>query len=132
MALEHFADALGASLVCLVIFGSFASIFIVPRYFKSRERQKLQDTIRVAIEKGQELPADVLEAMTRDIRPASSRTRDIRVGVVWLAIAAGIAGFGAAIGYYAEEAVPPFLAMAALPGAIGLAFIILSFFNKQR
>jgi Na+/proline symporter len=132
MALEHFADAIGVSLILLIIFGSFASIFIVPRYFKSRERQKLQDTIRLAIEKGQELPPDLLEAMTRDIRPASSRTRDIRTGIIWMFIAAGIAGFGLAIGYYSDEAIPPFLGIAAIPGAIGLAYVVLSFFNPKR
>src|ERR1700739_2108051 len=100
-AVEHIADALGASLVCLVIFGSIASLFLVPRYLKSMERQKLQDTIRLAIEKGQQLPPEVLDAMTRDIRPASTAARDIRVGVIWLAIALALCGFRFAIRPYA-------------------------------
>lgn len=126
------AEVIGSMVGTIVFCGMIAAIFIVPRYFKYRERERMQDTIRAAIEKGQQLPPEVLDAMTRDVRPASSRARDVRVGVIWLAIAAAIAGFGAFIGYYAEEAVPPFLGIACIPGAIGLAFIILSFFNKQR
>ena len=130
--MDELAHAIGAALVCLIVFGSIASIFIVPRYFKSRERQKLQDTIRLAIEKGQALPPEVLDVMTRDIRPAPSAARDFRVGVVWLAIGLGIAGFGVAMGQYADEAMFPFLGIGAIPGAIGVAFIIMSFFNKRR
>ena len=119
-------------LVPIAFFAFLAAVIIIPRYLKSRERQTTQDTIRAAIDKGQPLPPEVLEAMTRDVRPAPSSGRDMRVGIVWLAIAAGVAGFGAAIGYYSDEALPPFLGIAAIPAAIGIAFVALSFFNKQR
>ena len=119
-------------LICLIIFGSFASLFIVPRYFKNREREKMQDTIRAAIDKGQTLPADLVEAMTRDVRPASSAQRDIRLGVIWLAIAIGLGALGWAAGDYTDDGVQATIGLAAIPGVIGLAFIVLSFFNKNK
>lgn len=119
-------------LICLIIFGSFASLFIVPRYFKNREREKMQDTIRAAIDKGQQLPPDLIEAMTRDVRPASTAQRDIRLGVIWLAIAAGLGAMGWVAGDYTDDGIQATVALAAIPGVIGLAFIVLSFFNKSR
>jgi hypothetical protein len=117
----------------LIFFGFLAAVIIVPRYFKSRERQQMQETIRAAIERGQPLPPEVLDAMTRDVRPAPSAGRDLRIGVVWLAIAAGLAGFGAAIGQLTDDDVLwPFVGMAAVPGAIGLAFVVLALFNKGK
>ena len=116
----------------LIFFGFLGAVIIYPRYLKSKEREKTQDTIRAAIEKGQPLPSEVLDAMTRDVRPAATPGRDFRVGIVWLAIALGLAGFGVAMGRYTDEAMFPFLGIAAIPGAIGLAFILLSLFNKER
>jgi hypothetical protein len=92
----------------------------------------MQDTIRAAIDRGEPLPADVLDAMTRDMRPSPSAVRDARVGVIWLAVAIGISGFGFAIRYYADEALPPFLAIAAIPAAVGVAFLLLSLFNRSK
>jgi hypothetical protein len=119
-------------LICLIIFGSFASLFIVPRYFKNREREKMQDTIRAAIDKGQTLPPDLIEAMTRDVRPTSSAQRDIRLGVIWLAIAVGLGALGYAAGDYTDDGAQATIALAAIPGVIGIAFIVLSFFNKNK
>jgi hypothetical protein len=125
-------DAIASVIGTVVICGMIVSLFIVPRYFKYRERERMQDTIRAAIEKGQQLPPEVLDAMTRDVRPASSRARDVRVGVIWLAIAAALVGFGLFLGTFNDIPEHAFFGIAALPGAIGVAFIVLSFFNKQR
>ncbi|MBS0297636.1 MAG: hypothetical protein JSR45_15105 [Proteobacteria bacterium] len=118
-------------LVPLGFFGMIAGVVLVPRYFRNKERTEMQQTIRAAIEKGQPLPPEVLDAMTRDVKPAPSAARDIRVGVVWLAIGLGIAGFGLAMGQYTEAAMPPFLGIGAIPAAVGLAFIVMSFFNNK-
>jgi hypothetical protein len=119
-------------LVPLGFFGMIAGVVLVPRYFRSRERREMQQTIRAAIERGQPLPPEVLDAMTRDVRAAPSSGRDIRVGVVWLAIGLGIAGFGLAMSQYSEYAGPPFYGIGAIPAAIGLAFIVMSFFNSNK
>jgi hypothetical protein len=125
-------EELSHVIVPFVFFSFLAAVIIVPRYFKSRERQQMQQTIRAAIERGQPLPPEMIDAMTRDVRPAPSAGRDLRIGVVWLAIAGGLIGFGAAMSYFAEEAAYPFLGMAAVPAAIGLAFVVLSIFNRGK
>ncbi|MBI1200679.1 MAG: hypothetical protein GC203_22680 [Phenylobacterium sp.] len=122
-------------LVLLIIFGSIASIFIAPRYFKSQERQKMADTLRVAIEKGQPLPTEVIEAMSSNVRSpgmAPSPQRDLRTGIIWLGVGVGIAALGFALSFEEPDTLYPLLGFAAFPIFIGLAFILLSFLNKPK
>ncbi|MCI3133865.1 DUF6249 domain-containing protein [Phenylobacterium aquaticum] len=123
-----------AVMIVLIIFGSIASLFLVPAYLKSQERQKLQDTLRAAIEKGQPLPPEVIEAMTSDVkvRPKPSPQRDLRVGIVWVGVAVGLAAMGLAISFEDADALYPMLGIAAFPGFIGLAFILISFFGRGQ
>jgi hypothetical protein len=125
---------LQAVMIVLIIFGSIASLFLVPAYLKSQERQKLQDTLRAAIEKGQPLPPEVIEAMTSDVkvRPKPSPQRDLRVGIVWVGVAVGLAAMGLAISFEDADALYPMLGVAAFPGFIGLAFILISFFGRGQ
>ena len=58
-------------LIPLSFFAMIAAIVIAPRYFKSQERQKMAETLRVAIEKGQPLPTEVIEAMSSNVRSPS-------------------------------------------------------------
>ena len=122
-------------LIVLIIFGSFASLFIVPRYFKSVERQKMADTLRIAIEKGQPLPTEVIDAMSSNVRsPVNlpSPQRDLRVGIIWLGVGVGLAAFGTAISFEEPDALLPILGFAAFPTFIGLAFIALGLLNKAK
>ena len=121
-------------LIILIIFGSIASLFIVPSYLRSQERQKLQDTLRAAIEKGQPLPTEVVEAMTSEvkIRPKPSPYRDLRTGIIWLGVGVGLAGLGLAMNFDEPEATFPMLGLACFPGFIGLAFILISFLGRGR
>lgn len=122
-------------LVPIAFFAMIAAIVVVPRYFRSMERQKMAETIRSAIENGQPLPAEVVDAMTSDIRPKGlppSPQRDLRTGIVWLFVAGGLAAFGLLIGMEEPDATYPLLAFAAFPGFIGLAFIVLGLINKSK
>lgn len=121
------------------VFGTITAIVFGPTYLRSREKREMQATLRHAIDKGQELPAEVIEAMTRDVaRNLPSRTRDIRRGIIWLAVGVGLAAFGLINdagwdndgweGHFGNG----MLGIAAIPVTIGLAFIVLSFFNKNK
>jgi hypothetical protein len=94
----------------------------------------MQETIRAAIERGQPLPPEMLDLMTRDSRPAPSAARDMRAGIIWLGIAVGIAVFGFMVGYSsdAEEARYPLMGIAAFPGFIGVAYLIVALFNRGK
>jgi hypothetical protein len=122
-------------LIVLIIFGSIASLFILPRYFKSVERQKMAETLRAAIEKGQPLPTEVIEAMSSNVRSPGlppSPQRDLRTGIIWLGVGIGFAALGAVISFEEPDALFPCLGLATFPIFIGLAFIALGFLNKSR
>ena len=125
------------------VFGSLVAIVFGPQYLKSKERQELQATVRAAIDKGQPLPPEVIEAMSKEAtKNVPSRTRDIRRGIIWLAVGIGMAafsvindlrGFGNDWDNGGNVNVDGgLLGLAAIPVTIGLAFIVLSFFNKNK
>jgi hypothetical protein len=122
-------------LVPIALFAMIAAIVIAPRYFKSLERQKMADTIRTAIEAGQPLPTEVVDAMSSDVRRSGvpgSPERDLRIGIIWLAVSGGLAAFGVVLGFEEPDATYPFLAFAAFPAFVGLAFIVLGLLNKSK
>lgn len=108
------------------------TIVVVPTYLKHRERKEMQATIRVAIEKGQSLPQELIDAMSKDVRRPATALRDLRSGVIWLAVGVGLAGLGLMIGFEERDAVHPLLGVAIIPSVIGAALIILSFFNPNK
>ena len=121
--------------IVLIIFGSIASVIIAPRYFKSLERQKMAETLRVAIEKGQPLPSDVIDAMSSNVRSPvmmPSPQRDLRAGIIWTGIGVGFAAFGFAVSFDEPDALLPMLGLAAFPIFIGAAFIALGLLNRSK
>ena len=121
--------------VPITFFIMIAALFIVPRYFKSLERQKMAETLRAAIEKGQPLPTEVIEAMSSNVRSPGlppSPQRDLRTGIIWLGVGVGFAALGAAVSFEEADALYPMLGIAAFPTFIGLAFIVLGLINKPK
>ena len=119
-------------LVPLGFFAMVAAIVIVPRYLKSQERQRLQETLRASIEKGAELPPEVVQALTSDAKAPPSSYRDMRGGIIWLGVAIGFASLGVAVSFNEPDALYPMLGVAAFPGFIGLALIALSFISRGK
>lgn len=121
-------------MIPIMFFAMIAAIVIVPTWLKSKERREMQATLRASLDKGQPLPPEVIDALTRQtVKPPATAARDLRAGVILLALSLGIAATFAVIGYRFEEAEAwGFGAFAAIPGAMGLAFIVLSFFNKNK
>jgi hypothetical protein len=122
-------------LIPLAFFAMIAALVIAPRYFKSIERQRMAETLRVAIEKGQPLPTEVIEAMSSNVRSPGlppSPQRDLRTGIIWLGVGLGFAALGAAVSFEEADALYPMLGVAAFPIFIGLAFIALGFLNKTK
>ncbi|HEY1225600.1 MAG TPA: DUF6249 domain-containing protein [Brevundimonas sp.] len=131
-------------LIVGIIFASIVAVIVGPGYLKSRERREMQETVRRAIDKGQPLPPEVIDAMSKDVsKNLPSRTKDIRRGIIWTATGIGIAAVGIINGLLFDRGggwdheegvvfsgVP--MAIAAIPITIGLAFIVLSFFNKNK
>jgi hypothetical protein len=122
----------------LAVFGTITAILFGPKFLKTRERRDMQETLRAAINKDQGLPPEAIEAMSKAIADRPTRTRDIRRGIIWLAVGVGIAAFGMITGgsfgndWDGNHFDTGLLGVSAIPVTIGLAFIILSFFNPNK
>src|ERR1700761_825624 len=92
-----------------IVFAFLAAIIIVPQYLRYRDRARLHETLRVAFERGQPVPPELVEALQFRRRggaapidalqpyPVAGRPeRDLRRGVIWLAIGLGLVGVGGA------------------------------------
>lgn len=120
-------------LAIIGFFGSITAIILVPMWLKSRERARMHETVREAIERGQGLPSDVIDAIARGAKPVASRTRDIRKAVVFLAIAGAIITWGLIDQWHGGWADPSdWYGFAAIPGFIGVAFLVLGLLNGKR
>lgn len=134
----------------IALFGMIAAIVIVPQYLRYKERARLHETLRLAYERGQAVPPELVDALTRGrgrgagaaaedfAYPVEDRAqRDLRRGVVWLAVGAGFVLIGAAFyaGLYdvggAPETFASFAGIGAIPACIGLAFLGLWWFGRR-
>lgn len=102
----------------LVIGGTIALI----TYFRFRRRREVQETIRIAIEKGQELPTEFLETISSP-KNRPKKDQDLRRGVVLTAVGLGIGAFGVLVGE--DDAVGPLMGIGSIPFLIGLALTAL-------
>jgi len=122
-------------LIPISLFAMIAALVIAPRYFKSLERQKMADTLRVAIEKGQPLPAEVIDAMSSNVRSPGlppSPQRDLRTGIIWLGVGVGLAALGAVMSFEEPDVLFHMLGVACFPIFIGLAFVALGLLNRTK
>jgi hypothetical protein len=104
-------------------------------YFKARDRAQLHETLRIAYEKGQPPPPELIEKLTSGNLPTSPETpdRDLRRAVVLIAVGVGLAGLGVCLGYGismgSEEGGwitgGSIAGAGAIPGMIGLAYLLL-------
>ncbi len=120
------------------VFGTITAIIVGPTFLKYREKKDMQQTVRTAIDRGQPLPPELVDAMTKDVQKSlPSRLKDIRRGVVWLATGVGLAAFSVVNelgddGWHDGPFDNGLLGIACVPITIGVAFIILSFFNPTK
>ena len=117
--------------VPIAMFAAMTIIISLFFWFRFRARSEMQNTIRAAIEKGQELTPELVESLGKPQQP--SKDKDLRLSLIWFAVAFGIAAFGSAVGAAeAEEEV--FLIMsviAAMPLLIGIAYLIMWKFTER-
>lgn len=109
---------------------------IGPRYIRSRERQKLYDLMRAAVDRGQPLPPELVATLTAQTESPIGRggaDADLRRAIVLIAVGGGLASLGALMGWgisFASEVggavTGAVIAGAgAIPAFIGIAFLIL-------
>jgi len=107
--------------VPIVMFMGLTVVFGLLLWFRYRGRSDVQTTIRAALDKGQELSPELIERLGH---PKPPPNKDLRLGVIWIAVAIGLIAFG--FGIPDEDEVHRiFTGIAAFPGVIGIAYLIL-------
>ena len=107
----------------IAMFAAIALIFFLVLYFRHRGRADMQQTIRLALERGTELTPDIISKLGAPAEP--SRNKDLRAGLIWMGLALGLALCGLALATFSINALYGCLAGAAFPFAIGLAYLIM-------
>ena len=98
-------------------------------WFRYRTRNDTQATIRTAIEKGHELTPELIDRLGH---PRPHKDRDLRISLIFFALAIGLTLFGLALGEFEREAQLVFMGIAAFPFSLGVAFLIMWYFTERR
>lgn len=109
-----------ATIVPIAVFTAGVLIVFVIMYFRAKTRAGVQKTIRLALEKGNELTPELLDRLAA---PKQSQSSDLRRGVIALSIGIGFALFGVIIGE--QDAVRPMIGVGMFPVIIGIGYLIL-------
>ena len=116
-------------IIPIVMFISIAVVFVFWFFFRHRGRMEMQYTIRLALEKGTELTPELIRQIGE---PEPPQDKDLRRGLVWLAIAFGLAIIAVAMGSQEPDAFSSIHAGAALPFTIGSAYLIMHRFGTRK
>jgi len=122
-------EAILIPITALLVIGA---VIILPSYFKSQERQRMAETMRASIDRGEPLPPELITAISGNVKPAASPARDLRIGIIWVGVAVGVAVMGMVIGIEDPDVTYPMLGIAAFPGFVGLAFVVLGLINRTK
>jgi hypothetical protein len=129
----------------VIFWGFVAAVVLVPKYLRSRERSKLLDTLKIAYEKGQPVPPELIEALQRGSSGApepvalSTAESDLRRAIVLISVGVGIGLLGYGLYYgisFASEEGGAITGAAvagcgAIPGLIGIAYLLLWLSRRQ-
>jgi len=114
-------------MIPIVMFAGLTIVFCMLFWFRFRARSEMQQTIRMALDKGHELTPEMIDRLGH---PKEGKYKDLRLGVIWLSLAAGLVLIGFAVPE--PDALRGLLAGAALPFAIGMAYLILYRFTRTN
>lgn len=109
-------------LIPIVMFISIAVVFGLLFWFRHRNRRDMQQTIRLALDKGHELSPELIDRLGQ---PKAGPRQDLRLALIWLALAVGLALCGWAVPDPTGFTLRGCLAGAAFPLAIGVAYLIM-------
>lgn len=115
--------------VPIVLFAGLTVVLTAFFWFRYRIRSDMQATIQTAMDKGQELTPEIIDRLGS---PKPPKDKDLRMALVWLALAFGLAVFGFLIPDDEQEVQQIFAGLAAFPFFIGAAFLIMWRFGESR
>jgi len=114
-------------LIPIVMFISIAVVFSLWFYFRHKARVATQQTFRLALEKGSELTPEFVKQLSE---PEPSKDRDLRRGLIWVALGLATAILGVAINE--PDAIGPLLGSAAFPALVGVAYLIMWRYEARK
>lgn len=109
---------------CSVPIGIVAIVF----YFRHKGRAEVQKTLRAAIERGTDLPPEFLENL-KNMQLRKTPANDIRSGLILIAIALGLVALDLANHSFILGGLS---GVAAIPGFIGIALLILGIIGNRK
>lgn len=118
------------------IFWAFvAAVVLVPLYLRHKDRERMHETLRMAYEKGQPVPPELISALQSNVTPRAAYTpdRDLRRAVVLIAVGLGFVGLGYGLWYglMSVSEIGAYVSggstagFGAIPGLIGVAYLVL-------
>ena len=122
-------------MVPIILFVAIAVVLCVYFFLRHRTAQSVQETVRTAIEQGQQLTPEILERLGQTPRRAKSEksekseNADLRRGVILITIGLGILAFVELSGQFRPGAGPAF---GSLPFLVGIAYLGLWKFDKSE
>lgn len=121
--------------IFMIIAVTLGPIWLVTRAKQAREAE-MHKTLRTMMETGQQLPPDVMQALKTDVPVAAARLhtpdRDLRGGVILIAVALALVTFGALASYQDDEIFYWLAGAACFPGFIGLARLAFGVIGRRR
>jgi hypothetical protein len=110
-------------------------------YFASQERARLHETLRIAYEKGQPVPPELIQSLQTTVSEQSIATpqRDLRRAIVLIAVGLGLCalGYGMWYGLMSTDDTAAWITgtsiagAGAIPGLIGIAYLFLWLANRN-
>jgi Domain of unknown function (DUF6249) len=135
--IEQIVPILGILMIIAIVIGPLW----IRSYFAARERSQLHETLRVAYEKGQPVPPELIEKLTAAAprqgsggsSSSSGPDADLRRAIILIAVGLGLVGLGAGLfwGFMYVNPIPAGIiggstaGAGAIPGFIGLAYLVL-------
>ncbi len=116
-------------LVPIALFLMPVLIVGIVSFYNARRRATVHETLRHAIDNGQALSPEILEKMSLLTDPVRA---DLRRGVLFLAFGTAFAVLGILIGEQEADAITPMLGIATFPIFLGLAYIGLWAFSRDK
>ena len=116
-------------LAIIMIFGMPVFIIAIIFFFVSRSNAEKQKTLRMAIERSDNLTPEVMNALQSMQKKPKTPMNDVRAGLILIAVAAGLV-----IWRYLDhgEIGGGLAGIAAVPGMIGIALLILGIIGLNR
>jgi hypothetical protein len=116
----------------ICVFTFLTIIIVTKRVHRSRERQKAQEIIQTAIEKGEKISPELLAVLTPPTGIVPNAQWDLRTGVILVGVGLGLAILGLVLGNSHDGDLHPLIGVAAIPFLIGVGLIVLSYLNPNK